>query len=365
MDENKQIQLDMEQLRTLITNSIADATKAQGMDSVDRKHGIFPDAKGDTVEGETKSIRFKKWLNALMRNDVQFLTKDLTEGATTGSYTVPVEYTSEIMAAVGNFGKARRYCRVISPSTFSIKIPELSTDVTIYVPGESTAYTETNPVFAQKTLTIKSMGGISILSNELLADNNVDILSFIKERFALQLAKFEDTHTFGNSSTYFTPLLNLSSGTTVTMASSSITAITADDFQALRRAVSEDYWGNAKFFMHPFVLSYVEQIKDSSGAYLVKQPANGTDVRTIWGHEVVTVSGMPSSDAAATSYVGFADPMFCVIGTRGALEAKILTESTVGSTYLGSENLTGLRMIERFGQVWTNEAGTANLKTAA
>ena len=372
MEENKEmIQLTKEQLDTLLKNAVAEIAKEQGSGQLERKHGIFQDPNsGKEVEGETKTVRFKKWLDAVINNDHTsgLITKaTLVEGSGSGSYVVPVEYANEIMAVAGQFGKARRYCTVVNPSSKSLLIPDMTTDVSVTIPGENTAYSESIPTLVQKTLTIKTVGAISPMSNELLEDNNVDLLGFIARRFGLAIAKFEDTHTFGNSTSYFTPMLGgLSSGATVTSDSTSVTGINADELQAMRRQVSEDYWPNAKYFMHPYVLSYIEQIKDSSGNYIVRQPADSAQNRTLWGHEIVTVSGMPSADAANTAYVGFGDPSYCIFGNRSSLAIKLLDQASLTTAgNLAEKNLSAIRVLERFGQVWTNEAGVCIWKTKA
>lgn len=371
MDENKKevIQLDMEQLNTVITNAVAAATKAAGMDSVDRKHGMFPDTDKKDEKELTKEQRFTKWFGAFVDGNMSsgLLQKaTLVEGSGSGSYVVPVEYANEIAAVAGQFGKARRYANVITPASASLLIPDMTVDVSVTIPGENTAYSESIPTLLQKTLTIKTAGALSPMSNELLEDNSVNLLGFLSRRFGLALAKFEDTHTFGNSTSYWTPMLKLSSAGSVTIDSTSIAGVTADDISKMRRQVSEDYWPGCKFFMSPYVLSYVEELKDSAGNYIMRQPANGEGIRTIWGHEVVTVSGMPSADAANTEYIGFGDPSFCYFGVKNGMAIKLLDQATLTTAgNLAEKNLSAIRILERFGQVWTNEAGVAVLKTKA
>lgn len=371
MEDNKEVvQLSMEQLNTLITNTVANAVKESGSGQLERKHGIFADPNsGEEIKGADKTERMQKWLKAFIGDDVAsgLLQKAaLVEGSGSGSYVVPVEYANQIFAQVGKFGKARQYATLWTPSTSSVKIPDMTADVAVTVPGENTAYSESSPTLAQKTLTIKAVGALSPFSNELLEDNNVNLLDFIANRFGLAIAKFEDTHTFGSSTSYFTPMLALTSAATVTSASTSVLGINADELQDMRRAVSEDFWANAKYFMHPYVLAYIEQIKDSSGNYIVRQPADSSQNRTIWGHEIITVSGMPSADAANTAYVGFGDPSFCNVGTRGSIAMKLLDQATLTTAgNLAEKNLSAIRVIERFGQVWTCEAGVSIWKTKA
>lgn len=371
MEENKEtIQLTKEQLDTLIKNTVAEAVKESGSGQLERKHGIFADPNsGQEIKGETKSERFSKWFGAFVDNNMNsgLLTKaTLVEGSGSGSYVVPVEYANEIAAQVGKFGKARQYATVLTPGSASLKIPDMTADVAVTIPGENTALSESSPTLLQKTLTIKTVGALSPMSNELMEDNNVDLLSFLSKRFGLAIAKFEDTHTFGNLTSYFTPMLALTSAGKVTSASSSIIGINADELQDMRRAVSEDFWANAKYFMHPYVLAYIEQLKDSSGNYIVRQPADSAQNRTLWGHEIVTVSGMPSADAADTAYIGFGDPSFCYVGNRGSIAMKLLDQATLTTAgNLAEKNASAIRVLERFGQVWTCEAGVSIWKTKA
>lgn len=364
------VQLTMEQLEQAVKNAVAEFAKQSDMDKVERKVGMFKDPNtGEEIQGETKTERFKKWFGAVIDNNLAsglIQKATLVEGSGSGSYVVPVEYANFIFAQTGLFGKARRYCTVIQPESSSLKIPDMTADVAVTIPGENTAFSESIPTLVQKTLNLKVVGAISPLSNELLEDNNVDLLDFLGRRFGMAIAKFEDTHTFGNSTTYFTPMLALSSAQVVTSASTSISGINADELQDMRRAVSEDYWSNAKYFMHPYVLSYIEQIKDSAGNYIVRQPADSAQNRTLWGHEIVTVSGMPSADASGTAFIGFGDPTFCVLGLRSSMAIKLLDQATLTAAgNLAEKNLSAIRITSRFGQVWGNEAGVAVWKTRA
>lgn len=370
--EDGTVQLESkEELNTIITNTVAEVIKNQGSGQLERVKGIFADPNNPSkeIEGATKTDRFRKWFSAFIDNNLSsgLLTKaTLVEGSGSGSYIVPVEYANEIAAQVGAFGKARKYASVVRPGTLSLKIPDMTTDVAVTIPGENTAFSESIPTLAQKTLTLKVVGALSPFSNELLEDNNVDMLSFLSRRFGLGIAKFEDTHTFGSSTSYFTPMLALSSAATVTSASTSITGINADELQDMRRAVSEDFWGNAKYFMHPYVLAYIEQIKDSTGNYIVRQPADSSQNRTLWGHEIVTVSGMPSADAAATTFIGFGDASFCYLGIRDQVALKLLDQATLTTAgNLAEKYLSAIRVTGRFGQVWTCEAGVSIWKTKA
>jgi HK97 family phage major capsid protein len=368
-DEKVNLQIDTkEDLRTFLTNAIAETLKSEGFGKVEARKGVFPGTTSEELTTLTKEQRFRKWFNGVISGDNSVVQKaTLVEGSGSGSYIVPKEWASEIFAVVGRFGRARQYCSVLTPSGNVLYVPDMTADVSVTVPGENTALSETIPTVAQKTLTIKAVGGISPMSAELMEDNNVDLLGFLAKRFGLAFAKFEDTNVFGSSSSYFSAMLSgLTSAKSVTMPAGSITGISADDLQACRRAVSEDYWPNAKFFMHPYVLSYVEQIKTAEGSYLIRQPADSAQNKTIWGHDIVTVSGMPSSDAAGTAFIGFGDPSFCVIGTRQDMAIKLLDQATLTTAgNLAEKNLIALRAIERFGAVWTNEAGIAVLSTAA
>lgn len=366
MEEKIQIE-DKETLLALIANAVGSTLKEMGLTKVDAKHGVFPGTTEDDQKNLTKAQRFNKWFKAVISRDPIAIQKaELVEGSSSGSYIVPPEYAAEVFAAIGKYGVARRVCRVMPVGSKTLYVPDLTAGVTVTVPGETTAYSQSEPTLAQKTLTVKAVGAISAFSRELLQDANIDLLGFLAQQHGEAIALFEDTHTFAYANTYFTPMLRLSSAAAVTSGSSSISGLSADDFQAMRRGVDEKYWPGAMYFAHPYVISYIESIKDSNGTYIVRQPANSGDVRTLWGHPLVGVSGMPSTDAASTAFVGFGDPKFCVLGIRSELELALTTEATLTSSgNLFEQNLAAVRSIERYGQVWTNEAGVSVLSTAA
>lgn len=366
MEEKIQVE-SKEALEALIANAIGKSLQAMGLSKVEAKHAIFPETTPEEEKNMTKEQRFKRWFKSFVNRDPVAIQKaELVEGSSSGSYIVPPEYAAEVFAVVGKYGKARQYCRVMPVGSKALYVPEMTSGVTVTVPGETTAYSQSEPVLGQKTLTVKAVGAISAFSRELLQDANIDLLGFLAEQHGEAIALFEDTHTFAYANTYFTPMLRVSSGQAVTASGSSLSAITADDLQAMRRAVSEKYWPGAKYFAHPYVISYLESLRDSAGNYIVRQPANSSDVRTMWGHELVGVSGMPSTDAASTAFIGFGDAKFCVFGTRSGLELALTTDATLTTSgNLFEQNLAAVRSIERFGQVWTNEAGVAILSTSA
>ena len=342
--------------------------KELGLDRVDRKHGVFPETtKAEEVQ-MTKEQRFRNWFRAILIKDFSdpMVKATLVEGSGGGSYVIPKEYADEVAMVLGNESKVRRYCRVVNLGTSTMYIPDLTAHVAVTVPGENTAFAESIPTLLQKTLTLKVVGAISPLSNELLADNNVNLLSVLAQSYGEALADFENDNVFGDATTLGTPLLSLTSGVDVTATGSSIESFTADDLQALRRAVNERYWRNAKYFAHPYVISYLEQLKGNDGQYIVRQPVGAGDVRSLWGHELVSVNGMPSATAVSTAFIGFADASFCWFGAGAGMTitpTEHATLTTAGNLF--EKNLTAIRVTQRVGSVWTNEAGTARLKTAA
>lgn len=367
MDEKDVIQVAKDDLNNALKAAVAEYAKEQGLDRVDRKHGVFPGTKESELE-LPKSERFRRWFLAICRKDFSdpAVKATLVEGSSYGSYLFPKEYADEVAMVLGNESKVRQYCRVIGMGTSTMYIPDLTAHVSVTVPGENTAFSETVPTVLQKTLSLKVVGAITPISNELLADNNVNLLSVLAQSYGEALADFENDGVFGDATSFGTALLKLSTGNAVTMTTASIADITADDLQRLRRAVNERYWRNAKFFAHPYVISFIEQIKGSDGQYIVRQPTQAGDVRSLWGHELVSVNGIPSTDAAATEFVGFADASFCWFGSQAGMTitpTEHATLTTAGNLF--EKNLTAIRITERVGAVWTNELGTARLVTAA
>jgi HK97 family phage major capsid protein len=367
--EQQMVQLDMEQLKTVVSNAVVEMTKQLGMDRVDRKHGIFPGTTEEDLQQLSKEDRLKKWLRAIYTKDPAELinVKALSEGSPTGGgYLVPEEFRTEVIREAEKFGVLRKEAFVFPISVDGLNLTAANGVVTIVWTPELGAITPSSPAFAQLQLNVKKAAGITALSNELFNDSQFPIVNYLAELFGEAIAGAEDEQGLTGSGSVFTGLLNVSGINTVTLSGQSYTGITADHLLDLTMAVLTKYRSGAKFCLHPSVFAVVRKLKDSTGQYIVQTPREAGQPMTIWGYPVVESEKMPSTDAAATSFVAFGNvKRRCYFADRQRMSIAIGTEGTVGSDNLFEKDMSAVRVTERVGILWTLGEGLARLKTAA
>ncbi len=391
----KMISISQKDFENSVAKALSEGMKKLGMDKVDRKHGVFPtkeDETGKDVEklsfasdGEkkefssksgdeqktfAKNLRVKYFLRSLFLGD-NVLTKALSEGTdSAGGFLVPTEFSNEIQRLAIDYGVARRECRKWPMKRETLQIPAGgASGVSVAFVAENAQITESTPNFAQKTLTAKKLAGLTATSNELLADADVNVQSYLAELFAEAIAGKEDEELFSGDGTNFTGILVDTDVNTVTMSSgnTSFSDITFDNLIDMEAAVTSGALSGAKFIIHRTVLAIVKKIKDTTGQY-IWQPPIGKAPGTLLGYPYIVAEKMvtTASDGVSTKFLSFGNLKKSVaLGTRKGLEMDISKHATVGSNKLFEKDMAAVRVLERFALTITLPTALVALKTAA
>lgn len=262
------------------------------------------------------------------------LCKEMTSDAT-GSpfagYTIDTELSAEIRHLITEYGVARREMTVIPLTKGQYDANNLATDVTVYWVDEGAVISSTQAVLGQESLTLKKLGAIVTLTNELLEDTEIDFVSFLGSRVAEGFAQAEDEAFFkgDGTSSYgsFTGLLKATDGNEVTMTGTTFASITAEDLIDMVDATPSGAIANGKFYMHRTIMSLIRKLRedsvtagDGAGAFIYQAPSDRGPA-TVWGYPVVLVEAMPtkSDTAADTSFVLFGDlRKACILGVKAS-----------------------------------------------
>jgi HK97 family phage major capsid protein len=346
--------------------------KAEQKELIEKKAGIYnTDIQSDRKELQN---RFRKTIFALKRNDYATLKDLSTDVDASGGYTVDEELRAEIHGLVTEYGVSRREMTVLTMSAPTIKLNKRGTDVSVYWTDEMGAKTSTDFTISQVSLTLNKLAAIVPMSDEILEDSEIDLVSYTASRVAEKIAEQEDEAAFNGdgSSTYggYTGILS-GAGNTVTMTGTTFASIDADDILDMIDALPTGHQANAKFYIHRTNMSHIRSLKDTTGAYIYQRPSESGPA-TIWGKPVVEVEVMPtSSDSAAnTAFVLYADlKKSSYVGIKGGLKMDVSNQATVTSTESGDLNLfrqdmTALRFVERWGYVNLLTDAAVVLKTA-
>lgn len=318
----------------------------------------------------------RKTVSAFLSNDGAAI-KEMTTTNADGGFTIDSELSAEIRHLITEYGVARREMTNVNLSQGSYKANDLVTDVTVYWVDEGAAIGSTKVVLGQENLTLKKLGAIVTMTNELLADTEIDLMSFVASRVAEGFAKAEDEAFFkGNGGAAFggfTGLLNATDVNEVTLTGTTFASMDADDLLDMVDATPTDALGNGKFYYHRTIKSIIRKLKGSDGHYIY-QPPSQAGPATVWGYPEVLVEAMPkaSDTAVDTSFVLFGDlRKACIFGNKGGIEMARSNSAVVRNVADSADINTfttdreAVRWTQRIGYIRILPAAVTKLTTAA
>lgn len=344
------------------------------------KAGVYhPDVaeKRKALNSELRDIT-----KALLMNDDAKLKEMTTDasGSPYAGYTVDSELSAEIRHLMTEFGVARREMSTVALTKGDYKANNLVTDVTVYWVDEGAVVGSTQAVLGQETLTLKKLGAIVTMTNELLSDTEIDLMAFVASRVAEQLAKAEDLAFFDGDGTAasggFTGLLRSSAVNTVTMATTTGNAfnkLTADDLLDMVDATPAGALPNSKYYYHRTIKSVIRKLKDLENNYIYQAPS-AQGPATVWGYPEVLVEAFPkrTDTALSKAFVLFGDlRQACIFGYKGGLEFARFDAGTVRNVANNADiNLIttdrqAVRWTERVGYIRIVPTAVTRLRTAA
>jgi len=329
---------------------------------------IYGDLSEDDIKSMDGKLRAVELLKAVVRGD-GIAARALSEGVdTAGGYLVPEEFRAEVIRVARQYGIARRLCRVLPVRRDALKVPKLTSSVTVYWPDEGAVITTSQPAFGLVTITPKKCAGITPITSELLEDADVDVLEFLTQIFGEAIAKEEDKQLLTGTGSPITGLLGSADVNVVTMAAgkTSFADVTADDLLALIDAVDSGTEEGAYFFFHKNILTHLRKLKDSNGNYILQRPADGKP-GTLWGYPYITTDVMPSNsdDGAGVKFIAFGNLRYVIFGDRKRMTVDVSKEATVGGQSLFERDMQALRVTERIDIQIAVPTAFAVLQTAA
>ena len=336
----------------------------KSMTQADRKHFVFPgigeDKRlNDDLSAEGKWMKTKKFFSALVGGDRQTLnvlhnevrTKaNLSEGtSTSGGFLVPEEFRAEILRLVPMFGVMRANCRMIPMASDIAHIPVSNSFNSAIWTAEGTQIAQTNVTFSQANLVINKLAAIPQVSNELLQDANVPVITWLAQIIADSFAKEEDNQGFNGVGM---PFIGVLAATGVpTSPNAGGTGFLCCSYSDLINATGNIYANalqNAKFYFHRSMIAHIRSLITTAGA-----PIFGATTNDVGGYPMVNTEILPGLSAVTAATTGNAYGVFgdlsrgMAMGERGAMTMRLSEEATVAGNNLFQQDMVALRVIER------------------
>lgn len=237
--------------------------------------------------------------------------KDMGTMGPEGGVLVPEELAAWLIQKLGSYGRFRRNTTVVKMGVGRQHIPKVSTDLTIYAPGEGNTITKSDMAFAMVKLEAIKLACLTVINSELDEDAIVGVAEIVGMSMARSLAKKEDLIGFmgDGDSAYFGMRGIIGSLLAVdetigeikglkVASGNAYSEITLADFEATVAILPDDADDDAKWYMNrKFFFNVVMPLARAAGVANLFELLSPRKERWLMGYPVEFVSAMPSAEA--------------------------------------------------------------------
>ena len=246
---------------------------------------------------EERALEEEKAFESYIRGTVlNERASNLTPAVTSGGVLIPTTIANRIIKKVYNI------CPILEKSTkYNVKgkleLPfydESTQSITVAWATEFQELESNVGKFTNITLTGYLAGALSLISRSLINNAQFDIVAFVVDRMAYDIARFIENALL-NGSGDVTGLSTVSN--IVTTASE--TAITADDLISAQGKIKDVFQGNAIWIMSENTRTQIRKLKSSTGSYLMTEiyDLSSPFKNTLLGKPVYVSDNMPEIEA--------------------------------------------------------------------
>lgn len=169
--------------------------------------------------------------------------------------------------------------------------------ITVAYAEEFKPLTSSNGKFKNIELDGFLAGALSKISNSLINNSQFDIVSFVANQMAEDIARFIERELLIGTSDKVTGLSTVQNKVTAEAAN----AITSDEVVKLKDSIKDVYQSNAIWIMSSNTRTALRLLKGSDGHYLLQDDITSPFGSTLLGKPVYVSDNMPEIDAQATA----------------------------------------------------------------
>lgn len=275
---------------------------------------------------------------------------------TRGGYLVPEEQMRTLQEFRKDFVALKDYVSVVSTNTTSGRWATYTQqDLEFQNFAELTDIAETDVTFSEATYVIADRGLIMPISNQLIADADVDIMSFIGRQLA-------EGAVYTENKEILRPLNTLITGDTAASIAEATTITSYKALQAAMMKTLDGVYANAmKIFTNQDGLLWLANLEDGNNRPLFQPDVTAPNTYRFRGKEIVVVPNLtlPNTTISSKNYA----PIY--IGDMRSyltfFERQGLELATSSELYFRKYG-TAIRAVIRFGVVVTDPNAMVALK---
>lgn len=249
----------------------------------------------DPAEADRKA--FKRWING----DEKALTITGDSG-TQGGVLAPEEFEATLVRKVVELNPFRQFAGTMTIGAGSVEIPVQGGNLAVGWVSENQARSETDTTFTNKTITVYDLGAYVDVSNNLLADSQVDIMAFVADEFAKVTAKTE-AQAFVSGDGSGKPTGITGNGSIGTVDAAATTAFTVNEIVDLVHSLPIDYSRNGALYMNRTTIATLRKLALASAPDAWGDSLAAGNPPTFLGYPVREVPDMVDAAASAVPII--------------------------------------------------------------
>jgi HK97 family phage major capsid protein len=282
------------------------------------------DGQGAKIEASKKEQEYKNAFESFVKGKATTdMLAVLQEGSNDkGGYIVPESYRKKIIDKLSDIESIRGYADVIITDS-TIHLPVGGDIPTFGWIDELGNYPDVDLGFSEAKLEAHKLGGIALVSEELLQDSAIDLEEYLTTRFALGIAAIEQSaFMYGDGDKK--PKGVAYDVTGVTLASKD--AVTADELIDIFYKLPSGYRKNATWLFTDETAALIRKLKDANGRYVFNPAMTVGERDNLLGRPVLVDGSLPTVGDGEKPIVTFGDLKYYQIADRGDITVQKLIE---------------------------------------
>jgi len=271
----------------------------------------------------------------------------------TGGYLIPAAVQPELALLARNYSYALRYATIWPMSENIRSVPTEFAKCEVAWIEEEGEITAQNPTFGQAllqtrdtvTLTAKKIAALVTLSNELLRDNSVDIVSVLTEAFLDAMGQELDNQMLNGDGAMVSGILTAAAGHSIVLSGTSFSTVTSTDISSVISKIEQGYLKDSRFVVGRMPAHYLRNIKDEqSRPIFIDGRAGEPGIGDCYGFNSEVSEKISSTDGTGQAFGAFGNLKKFFLGRRNG-------DIPVGADpiTLFNKNQTRFRFVSRWG----------------
>ena len=255
------------------------------------------DVAKDTTETRAVStndaeVQERELFDKFIRGYINERDGELTPAQNSAGVTIPTTIADKIIKKVYDI------CPILERSTkYNVKgkldIPYYDNEtssITVAYQTEFVAVTSSNGSFTKIELDGYLAGALSKISRSLINNSKFDIVAFVVDEMAYQIARFIEHELLVGTENKVTGLSTLEN----LVETESASAITVNELIEVQDSVKDVYQNNAIWIMSTKTRTAIRQLRDDIGRYLLQDDISAPFGKTLLGKPVFVSDNMPN-----------------------------------------------------------------------